>query len=273
MHIMYVDESGDTTPLTQGGKKFLVLTGAIIHEKDVLDVEKKFRAIKQDYYQDPDVEIKSNFLRYANPDITYDSPIKLHDREKYNQLESEITKLLQTIPTTVISIVIDKAKYWSQYPSQNPYEIAYVFLLERFQRYLDKIDGLGITIIDPREGQVEKHFIGNEISDLHDKMRWRDGSVWHQCHRVIEKLLFSQSDKTVGIQLADLYCYPVFHMFEYNKKQGEYWRFDEITKKKLYSIGGKTEGMGLKYFPDKTKKDLRFFEDPLSMGAELPRPL
>lgn len=28
MYLMYTDESGDTIPLTQKGKKFLVLTGA-----------------------------------------------------------------------------------------------------------------------------------------------------------------------------------------------------------------------------------------------------
>ncbi|MBI2621766.1 MAG: DUF3800 domain-containing protein [Candidatus Levybacteria bacterium] len=35
MHIMYIDESGDTTPLSQGGKKFLILTGCIIFENDI----------------------------------------------------------------------------------------------------------------------------------------------------------------------------------------------------------------------------------------------
>ncbi|MBU0650002.1 DUF3800 domain-containing protein, partial [Patescibacteria group bacterium] len=30
MNLMYIDESGDTIPLSQNGKKFLVLTGCII---------------------------------------------------------------------------------------------------------------------------------------------------------------------------------------------------------------------------------------------------
>jgi hypothetical protein len=91
-------------------------------------------------------------------------------------------------------------------------------------------------------------------------MRWEDGKIWNQCPRVVEKLLFSQSDKTVGIQIADLYCYPVFHMFEYDKKPGEYWRYDELTVPKSYkSDEGELLGFGLKVFPDITKKDLRFF--------------
>ncbi len=259
MYLMYIDESGDTIPLTQSGKKHLVLTGCIIAEQDYHPIEQKFREIKLKYYQNPVIEVKSNFLRYANPDISLNSPLKLHDRQKYNELENEITAFLQTIQSKIITVAINKQAYWQQYPSQNPYEIAYMFLLERFQKYLEYQKQLGICIIDPREGQVEKHFLGNELTELHDKMRWDNNGIWHQCPLVIEKLLFSQSDKTIGIQLADLYCYPIYHMFEYDKKPGEYWRYDEICQAKLLEYNTRTDGIGLKYFPEITKKGLRFY--------------
>lgn len=66
---MYIDESGDTVPISQKGKKFLVLTGCIIHENKIQKIENKIRQIKQKYYQNYEIEIKSNFLRYANPDL------------------------------------------------------------------------------------------------------------------------------------------------------------------------------------------------------------
>ncbi|MDA1079085.1 MAG: DUF3800 domain-containing protein [bacterium] len=134
------------------------------------------------------------------------------------------------------------------------------FLVERFQKYLESKSSLGICIIDPREGQVEKHFMGNELSRLHNKMRWQDGAVWKKCPNIVEKLLFSQSDTTIGIQIADLYCYPIYHMFEYNKPVGSYWRFDELSYEKLAKNSKHViDGWGLKFFPPKTKKDLRFF--------------
>ena len=77
MYLMYIDESGDTIPLTQKGKKFL-----------------------------------------------------------------------GTLPITLYSVVIDKDSYWKQYPVQNPYYIAYIFLMERFQKFLEEKDGLEICIID-----------------------------------------------------------------------------------------------------------------------------
>lgn len=259
MKLMYIDESGDTIPLTNFGKKFFVLTGCIIDENDLLSIEGSFRQIKTDFYQNPDIEIKSNFLRYANPDLSENSPLKLKSRAKYDELEKRVSDLLKQIPTILYSIVIHKKDFWDMYPAQNPYDTAYMFLLERFQMYLQQEKAHGICIIDPREGQIEKHFFGNELNDLHNRMRWENNNVWIKCPRVIEKLLFSQSDKTVGIQIADLYCYPVFHIFEYNKKGTEYWRFYEFTQPKLYSKEGIIDGVGLKFFPDKTKKSLRFY--------------
>jgi len=259
MYLMYIDESGDTIPLSQNGKKFLVLTGCIIQENDIHNIEEKFREIKGKYYQDPDIEIKSNFLRYANPDLMENSPLKLNSKKKYDELEKEIADFLKDINVTLYSVVVHKEPYWSQYPAQNPYHIAYVFLLERFQKYLKQKDSLGICIIDPREGQTEKHFMGNELSSLHEKMRHGDGSIWTKCPNIIEKLLFSQSDQTIGIQIADLFCYPIYHVFEYDKKPNGYWRFKELSLPKLYKHEGKIDGYGLKFFPDKTKKDLKFF--------------
>lgn len=56
---------------------------------------------------------------------------------------------------------------------------------------------------------------------------------------------------------TDLYCYPIYHMFEYNKAKGEYWRFDELSRIKFYKQNEELEGLTI--YPDKTKKGLHFF--------------
>lgn len=259
MYLMYIDESGDTAPISQGGKRFLVLTGCIFHENNKTLIETALRKIKGKYYQNPDIEIKSNFLRYANPDLVESSPLKLNDREKYNQLEDEVTQLLALIPVTIISVVIDKPGYWKQYPSQNPYDAAYIFLIERFQKYLETEKANGIAIIDPREGQVEKSFINDQLDNVHHSLRWGSGGYYYKCPNVIERILFATSDKTIGIQIADLYCYPVYHIFEYNKSKNEYWRFAKTSYPKMLQKNGRIDGIGLKYFPEGTKKDLKYF--------------
>lgn len=237
MYLMYIDESGTTTSLQEKGSKFLVLTGCIINEADKYDIEFELRAIKKKFYQNPDIEIKSNFLRYANPDITnVDSPIKLNSKEKYDELEREVAVLMKKIPVSLVVVVINKPEYWNRYPAQNPYDAAYIFLMERFQKFLERKDGLGLCIIDPREGTVTKRYFDKEIDQTHNLLRWEDGGFWSKCPRVIERVLFSTSDLTIGIQLADLYCYPTFNIHEYSKKPDEYWRYKEVTQPKIYSF-------------------------------------
>ncbi len=276
MYLMYIDESGDTSTFEQGGSKDLVVSGCIIDENDKQDIEAKFREIKKKYYQNPDIEIKSNFLRYANPNITdsnKSSPIKLYDQDQYNALQADVQNFLKTIPITLIASIIDKKGYWTKYPSQNPYEIAYIFLLERFQTFLQYKNARGLCIIDPREGRViDKKQMDKELNDTHQLLRWEKGGFWKPCPRIIEKILFSDSALTVGIQISDLFCYPIYNIFQYNKKQGEYEWFDEIAQPKLYfhsivtaasdgsQLGPQIDGTGLKFFPKETKKDFRFYE-------------
>lgn len=251
MHLMYIDESGDTIPLNKKGKKFLVLTGCIFNENKIQKIEEDLRQIKQKFYQNKEVEIKSNFLRYASPDLKESSPLKLNSKEKYDELEKDISIFLSRVNCSLFSIVIHKKEFWKIFPAQNPYDTAYMILLEEFQKFLEKNKSLGICIIDPREGQVEKHFIGEELTRIHNKMRFEKTDFGEKCPNIIEKLLFSQSDKTIGIQIADLFCYPVFHVFEYNKRRDEYWRFKELTFLKMLS---------LKFYPEETKKDTNFFK-------------
>ena len=98
MKLVYIDESGDTIPLSQEGSKWFCLSAYIVDEDDRKNIETNLRDIKYKFYKDPDVEFKSNFIRYANPDLPdYASPLKLHSRERYNDLETQLTKYLVDI--------------------------------------------------------------------------------------------------------------------------------------------------------------------------------
>ncbi|MBI4835691.1 MAG: DUF3800 domain-containing protein [Candidatus Abawacabacteria bacterium] len=256
MYLMYIDESGNTAHnMAEGASKFLVLTGCIIHEDDRLNIETEFRRLKKKYYQNEDIEVKSNFLRYANPDRKEGSPLKLFNREAYDRLEADVAAFLKSVPIHLISVVIEKETYWEQYPNQKPYNAAYIFLLERFQLFLQQEKALGMCIIDPREGQVQKSFIGDDLDGIHHSIRWSGGPYTIQCPRIVERLLYATSDKTIGIQIADLFCYPIFHVFQYDKLPTEYWRFQELSLPKLLKGPKGIVGHGLKVFP--TKKDLK----------------
>lgn len=257
MKLIYLDESGDTIPLSRNGTKYFVLTACMFNDVDRRAVEDSLRDIKWKFYGDRDIEFKSNFIRNANPDISFDSPLKLHDRKRYDELEHILADFLKKLPVVLVSVVIDKEYYWSKYPAQNPYDAAYMFLLERLQISLENEKQLGIVIIDPREGRVEKRFIGDNLERLHHRMRFGNHPISQKpTPNIIERLLYSDSQNTVGIQIVDLYCYPVFHIFEYSKEPDKYWRYAEVTSPKLRRVKGKLTGYGLKVFSDKTKNGL-----------------
>lgn len=269
MKLTYIDESGDTQPISQGGSKYFVLAAYVVDEEDRRSIENDLRAIKHEFYSDFDIEFKANFIRNANPDISNrTSPLKLNSRERYDDLEAQLAFYLRGLPGDVLVVVIDKKSYWHRYPSQNPYEAAYMFLLERLQKYLERCQSLGIVIIDPREGQVDKHFIGDHLEGLHHQMRFRPSHIWRvRPSRVVERLLYSDSASTIGIQIADLFAYPVFHIFEYDKEPESYWRYVAVTSPKLYRPNGVLFGCGLKIFPSLTKNGLDVTR-PLFDGRE-----
>ncbi len=257
MKLIYIDESGDTIPLSRDGSKWFALTACLVDESQRMALEHDLRQIKWKYYGDMDIEFKSNYLRYANPDVSFESPLKLHDRQRYNELEADLAAYLKNAPVILNSAVIDKSYYWTKYPSQNPYNVAYIFLLERLQLCLAESASLGIVIIDPREGRVEKSFIGDGLEKIHHQMRFGNLPISPKpTPNIVERLLYSDSQNTVGIQIADLYCYPVFHIFEYNKELEDYWRFKDITMPKLRKVNGRLLGYGIKIFSDKTKNGL-----------------
>lgn len=265
MKLIYVDESGDTQPISQGGSRYFVLAGYVVAESDRKAIEIDLREIKRSFYFDPDIEFKANAIRYANPDITdRESPLKLNSRRRYDDLEAELAEYLRNLPGTVLAVVIDKEYYWERYPAQNPYEAAYMFLLERLQMCLAADDSLGIVIIDPREGRVDKHFIGDHLERLHHRMRFRDSHIWQmRTTCIVERLLYSDSASTVGIQIADLFAYPIFHIFEYDKAPADYWRYATVVSPKLYRPGGVLLGRGLKVFAAQTKNGLDITSPPL----------
>lgn len=268
MKLIYIDESGDTEIISQGGTHWFVLTACMIAEDDRRKLEDDLREIKHQFYKNKDVEFKSNFIRYAKPDLSQHSPLKLHDRKRYDELEEVLAAYLKQAPVVLIASAIDKAYYWNRYPSQNPYDAAYMFLLERLQLTLEEEKSLGIVIIDPREGRVEKKFVGDHLETVHHRMRFGNHPLTNATPNIVERLLYSDSQNTIGIQIADLYCYPIYHIFEYDKEPSAYWRYSDVTQPKLRRVQGKLLGYGLKVFSNTTKNGL---EGPPFDGRDLHR--
>jgi len=56
------------------------------------------------------------------------------------------------------------------------------------------------------------------------------------------------------------YALLIREKVRWKKALDEYWRFRDITFPKLYKKNSRVDGFGLKFFPNSSKKGLRFFE-------------
>jgi len=94
-------------------------------------------------------------------------------------------------------------------------------LLERIQICLTEHNSLGIVIIDPRDGRVEKKFIGDGLERIHHKMRFGNMPISKKpTPNIVERLLYSDSKTQLGYSLRTYIAIPYFIFLNTIKSRG-----------------------------------------------------
>ncbi len=133
MYIMYIDESGKEE--TSDQMQYFLVSGVVIQEKDLQDMYVTVRNIRTTIFP----------ARFQNPEIHVQRIYKGH-KDFYGISKDEARKSLDMLYTSLqdinfstILIVIDKkALLCSPYNDYDVLETAYVFLIERFDKFLQK---------------------------------------------------------------------------------------------------------------------------------------
>jgi hypothetical protein len=144
---------------------------------------------------------------------------------------------------TVIVVGIDKEAHHRQYVRPDPVEeVAYLFMLERFDAYLGhQDDALGLVVSDQQK-ELE-----SATRRAHSRYR-RDGTRWQKIERVIETPFFTPSHWSRMLQVTDVVTYWAAR---YVKTRGStmifHGHWDRIEKR----LDGYPyyRGKGLKTFP------------------------
>ncbi len=259
---MYVDESGSTSPFSPSNnssrvaEKHFVLSGCLVTGAELQRLSVLFRDFKKRFFDGQDLELKSNSVRYASPDRPHGSSGPLAeffpDAHRYQIFQEGLRGLLRGAQVKLLLAVVDKSQtlHSKDYsgPQEAIYQWSYTQLLSSFQKYLEEHDDHGICIADPRQGNVDKG-----LMRMHDVVRWNESPNWKKCDRIVEKLLFSESSSTLGIQLSDLLGYPIYHHLKYGlgHKGSKTWL--SLSRLKLL------KPYGVVYFPWNSKKGHPFF--------------
>jgi Protein of unknown function (DUF3800) len=121
---MYVDDSG--SPNAKDNTDYYVISGLIIHETDIRQVEIRTQEYKCKYFQEyADTEIHVHDILKSQHEFSV-----LTLERKYELLDS-LYMFIDILPINVISVGIDKINLIRYYPHWNTFNAAWTFLTEK----------------------------------------------------------------------------------------------------------------------------------------------
>lgn len=255
-HVLAVDENGCAGNLDYVkkqialGKKvdlsrnFFTLTGCLYTRDEYESNRFLLTELKKQYWHD----------RYGE--------VLLHSREirkregffflppaKSKKFQESLTNTMSMIACKVFSITFDMQKYVTKQYTHDPYTVAFDFLLSQIMHHTKRGDK--VCIILESRGKNDDHLLLQYIkkvilqtgmkSSSKEKIQGRVRGIFFndKCPRDSKDNAYS------GIEIVDLFSYPIFQYMAYNK-----------TSRPFSTIEPKFAD-----YPDYMKKSIRLFAD------------
>ena len=262
-YVMFIDENGNSENIQSIVKKifnkqeisvdekYFTITGCIFERSKYSMMRNSVRKLKDKYWTNgfyyDTKHCENRYVCFHSRDIRkHDGAFndKLID---FKSFINDLTTVLESIDCKIISITIDLEKYIRQNYLDNIYEKAFDLLLERYI-YATKNNKKGIIMLESR-GKKEDKILLNHIIEIIN----RKGQKFIPSSELKEKIVgvyfnpkwYSGHTSTfAGLEIADLYSYPIHQFIKYNKENPAF----SVIKTKIDgypSINKK----GIKIFP------------------------
>ncbi len=206
VYLFYVDESGEREYTSKG--RYFVLTALGVQGQHWKALNSKVLTLKRKYFNDVDVEIKSNWLRMPGERQKRYLARYVITAADLKAFTDELYDVLLAYDVVIIAAVIDKEQMRRQYVSpQSPNSLAYRLLFERIEMFLAKRadNDYGIVIFDKiTKLEVEKQGYEDLLSRQHQRYLEK-GTDFLPINHIVEGLLFIPSFENNLLQLADLF--------------------------------------------------------------------
>ncbi len=258
MYLFYMDESGQRE--YSGPDRYFVLTALGVQDRNWKALNNDILTLKQTYFRDVKVEIKSSWLRFPHNRMR-------HYLEPYGITEDDLTEFVEKVygallgyDVVLIAAVIDKPQMRSNYVSpQQPSSLAYGLVFERIEKFLahQSEETYGSVIFDKiTELEMKKRGYEDLLAKQH--LRYLEkGTPYISINHIVEGLLFIPSHENNLLQVVDLCSYNIFRQFldhgdEWDKANAfshKYSYFERIEPKLDRSLTGNYAGWGIKKFP------------------------
>lgn len=257
---LYIDEVGHANTgasLVNENKRYLSLTGVAFEEDYMRDlVYPAMDRLRTRYFNShPDDRVIFHRKEMVNKRPPFDSLRNSNVQEAFN---ADFLSLVRDLNYVIFTVVIDKWEHVEKYHewAAHPYHYCLEVLLERYQRWLRRMNAVGDVMAESR-GKREDIALAVEYANI-----WVNGTsyVSHkqiQAHLTSKQLkLKPKSSNTCGLQFADLLAHPSYKWAlccqNFEPAPGNFGgRIAAILEELKYdrSTGGKVDGWGRKWLP------------------------
>lgn len=267
-YIMCIDENGSSNNLTYILKqisndkevaeddKYFTITGCIFKKQDYMNSKYAIKELKNKYWKDG---------MFYDSKQKRDKAVCFHSREirkhdncfndsliNYNKFILDLTDLMKNIECKIISISINLYEYLKRGYTHNVYNVAFDFLLERYiyatdnkkkgiimleargkEEDSDLLEHISKVILKSGTKSIKSAELSNKIKGVYFNPKWNE----------------EYSATYTGLEITDLYSYPIHKFIKRNKKDQAFLTYEN-------KIDGYPNyiNKGIKVFPNPDKK-------------------
>jgi hypothetical protein len=242
-YYLFIDESGDHGLATVNPDfPVFLLCGILVSTTQDQLILQRINSIKQHFWNSKHVILHSRDIRKCEKEFSI-----FFDLELKKMFYDRINEVIKDQTYTVIASAIKKESYVKQYgrlTTNDVYELALSFIIERAIFYLDDIPGMHeLEIVIEKRGKREDKKLDEHFQRLISR-----GTGFVNAQRLKNykmKITFkSKRENIIGLQLSDLVAYPIArYVIEPDRPNPA---FDQVEPK-IYSKDGRR--YGLKIFP------------------------
>lgn len=242
-HFLYLDESGSPAMNARGlrNQRWLTLGGFYIPADSWRPMNDALNLVKSTWLGTHVAEPEKVELHTS--DFGRRSPWNdLYTAGEWPGFLAALAELVGDLPIVTLSATIDKQSHFGRYVAPiDPYELAYEFVIERFDSALRPGGDCGAVVIDPRSEGTGR--LDQRMRTVHAELRLRRD-------RIVEDPFFPASSLSAGVQVADVVAWAVRKHHAAAAGEGsDSVVYPAVHSRYRRSAGGRVRGYGEKVFP------------------------
>ncbi len=223
---IFIDESGTREP-NDTTQNIYTLCGAVIDDEHLDDVIEDFRRIKTVAFGDPEVELKSNWMRIQDERLKRYLIPYCYTEHRFRAFAEHLYKWMHTLPVGLVAVSVNKKELKKKY--KNPFypnPLAYELLIQRIADLCHNEEYEGQLVFDDfpegktKAGHRWKDLLISKHRALKKGKRSTLTSKWdkpmnYDC--ISEEISFLDSSSAPILQITDLCAYNI------RRQSSKYW--------------------------------------------------